>query len=255
MEASAKPVCHCSVEIRGLTVKKHDGVILDHIDLDVHHGEILALIGRNGAGKTTLLKALLGRCAYTGQVLYRNGQGQTVEKPRIGYVPQRLDFDRSAPITAGDLLCANSSRRPVWLGGSRQAKEKADAMLQKVGGSADLLSKRLGTLSGGELQRVLLAFALDPMPDLLLLDEPVSAVDRKGIGLFYDLVTSLRSEYHMPIILVSHDLPMCAGMPRWRQCWKRPFSAGAHRRKCWPRRRYRKFLDWGMSDGSFVWNH
>lgn len=135
MEASAKPVCHCSVEIRGLTVKKHDGVILDHIDLDVHHGEILALIGRNGAGKTTLLKALLGRCAYTGQVCYRNGQGQTVEKPRIGYVPQRLDFDRSAPITAGDLLCANSSRRPVWLGGSRQAKEKAAAMLQKVGGA------------------------------------------------------------------------------------------------------------------------
>ena len=61
-------------------------------------------------------------------------------------------------------------------------------------------------LSGGEMQRVLLAFALEPMPDMLLLDEPVSAVDRKGIEVFYDLVTSLRSEYHMPVILVSHDL-------------------------------------------------
>ena len=82
---------------------------------------------------------------------------------------------------------------------------RADAMLQKVGGK-NLLQKRLGSLSGGEMQRVLLAFALEPMPDMLLLDEPVSAVDRKGIEVFYDLVTSLRSEYHMPIILVSHDL-------------------------------------------------
>ena len=70
----------------------------------------------------------------------------------------------------------------------------------------DLLNKRLGSLSGGELQRILLAFALEPMPDLLLLDEPVSAVDRKGIGAFYELVTSLRHEYHMPVLLVSHDL-------------------------------------------------
>ena len=198
--------CQCSVSIRGLTVRKHDGLILDHIDLEVHHGEILALIGRNGAGKTTLLKALLGRCAYTGEIVYHNGQGEAVQKPRIGYVPQRLDFDRSAPITAADLLCANHSRRPVWLGTSPAARKKAAAMLKKVGGDPAILSKRLGSLSGGELQRVLLAFALAPMPDLLLLDEPVSAVDRKGIGLFYDLVTSLRSEYHMPIILVSHDL-------------------------------------------------
>lgn len=202
----APHTCQCSVSIQGLTVQKHDGLILDHIDLEVHHGEILALIGRNGAGKTTLLKALLGRCAYTGEIIYHNGQGETVQKPRIGYVPQRLDFDRSAPITAADLLCANHSRRPVWLGTSPIARKKAAAMLKKVGGDPAILSKRLGSLSGGELQRVLLAFALDPMPDLLLLDEPVSAVDRKGIGLFYDLVTSLRSEYHMPIILVSHDL-------------------------------------------------
>ena len=206
MENKTPPqTCRCSVSIRGLTVKKHDGLILDQIDLDVRHGEILALIGRNGAGKTTLLKALLGRCPYTGEIIYHNHRGQVIQKPRIGYVPQRLDFDRSAPITAADLLCANQSRRPVWLGCSPSAKKKAAAMLRKVGGDPALLSKRLGSLSGGELQRVLLAFALEPMPDLLLLDEPVSAVDRKGISLFYDLVTSLRSEYHMPIILVSHD--------------------------------------------------
>ena len=88
--------------------------------------------------------------------------------------------------------------------GKRRRKE-AESLLEKVGGQ-ELFQKKLGALSGGELQRVLLAFALDPLPDLLLLDEPVSAVDRKGVGVFYDLVTSLRSEYHMPVILVSHDL-------------------------------------------------
>ena len=182
--------CKCSTQIRGLTVRKRDGVIIHDVTLDVHHGEIMAIIGRNGAGKTTLLKALLGRIPYTGSITFTNPKGERVEKPRIGYVPQNMVFDRSTPMTVADMLCANLSSFPIWLG---HKKEK-------------LLQKRLGSLSGGEMQRVLLAFALEPMPDMLLLDEPVSAVDRKGIEVFYDLVTSLRSEYHMPVILVSHDL-------------------------------------------------
>ena len=185
--------CKCSTQIRGLTVRKRDGTIIHDVTLDVHHGEIMAIIGRNGAGKTTLLKALLGRIPYTGSILFTNPKGERVEKPRIGYVPQNMIFDRSTPMTVADMLCANLSKFPVWLGHKKEKMARADAM-------------RLGSLSGGEMQRVLLAFALEPMPDMLLLDEPVSAVDRKGIEVFYDLVTSLRSEYHMPVILVSHDL-------------------------------------------------
>ena len=90
--------------------------------------------------------------------------------------------------------------------GIKKTSSKKQRQCSKKVGARDLMNKRLGSLSGGELQRVLLSFALEPMPDLLLLDEPVSAVDRKGIEVFYDLVTSLRSEYHMPVILVSHDL-------------------------------------------------
>lgn len=198
--------CRCSVEIRDLTVKKHDGVILDHINLSVHHAQILALIGRNGAGKSTLLKALLGRIPYEGSVTFQDHDGRVVEKPHIGYVPQQLSFDRSAPVTVCDLLCAGLQKRPVWLRPKRAMREKAASMLQIAGAREEILDRRLGRLSGGELQRVLLAFALEPMPDLLLLDEPVSAVDRKGIQQFYDLVTSMREEYHMPVILVSHDL-------------------------------------------------
>lgn len=186
-------------------MRKRDGVIIHDVTLDVHHGEIMAIIGRNGAGKTTLLKALLGRIPYTGSITFTNPKGERVEKPRIGYVPQNMVFDRSTPMTVADMLCANLSAFPIWLGHKKEKMARAGAMLQKVGGK-NLLQKQLGNLSGGEMQRVLLAFALEPMPDMLLLDEPVSAVDRKGIEVFYDLVTSLRSEYHMPVILVSHDL-------------------------------------------------
>lgn len=198
--------CKCSTKIRNVTVKKRDGIILHDVSLDVHHGEILALIGRNGAGKTTLLKALLGRIPYTGTVTFINDVGEKVEHPRIGYVPQNLVFDRSTPVTVADMLCANMDAFPVWLGHKNAKLKRAEKMLQAVGANFSLLSKRLGSLSGGEMQRVLLAFALEPKPDLLLLDEPVSAVDRKGIEVFYDLVTSMRTEHQMPIILVSHDL-------------------------------------------------
>lgn len=198
-------VCHCSVKIEELSVRKESTEILNQVNLTANHGEILALIGRNGAGKTTLLKAILGQTPYTGRITYFNCQGKEITRPRIGYVPQFLAFDRSTPVTVEDLFCANRSRIPVWMSHGKKRQKEAESLLEKVGGTG-LFRKKLGALSGGELQRVLLAFALDPLPDLLLLDEPVSAVDRKGVGVFYDLVTSLRSEYHMPVILVSHDL-------------------------------------------------
>ena len=198
-------VCHCSVKIEELSVRKGSTEILNQVNLTANHGEILALIGRNGAGKTTLLKAILGQTPYSGRISYFNCQGKRIDRPRIGYVPQFLAFDRSTPVTVEDLFCANRSRIPVWMSHGKKRQKEAESLLEKVGGTG-MFRKKLGALSGGELQRVLLAFARDPLPDLLLLDEPVSAVDRKGVGVFYDLVTSLRSEYHMPVILVSHDL-------------------------------------------------
>ena len=179
---------------------------LQRVSFTLEEGKIYGLLGRNGAGKSTLLKALLGQIPYQGEIAFSDSKGDPVAKPCIGYVPQNLVFDRTTPVTAADMLCANHSRFPVWLGHRKEKLDRAAALLKKVGAGPDLLKKRLGSLSGGELQRVLLAFALEPRPDLLLLDEPVSAVDRRGIEAFYDLVTSMRQEYHMPVILVSHDL-------------------------------------------------
>ena len=197
--------CKCSLEIKNLSVKRDGREILSGVSFDAHHAEITALIGRNGAGKTTLLKAILKRFSYSGDIIYYNPEGKIVKNPKIGYVPQNTVFDKSSPVSVADFLCANASLTPVWIRHSKKAYENAKSILKKVGGE-DLIDKPLSALSGGEMQRVLLAFALDPMPDLLLLDEPVSAVDRKGIEAFYDVVCSLQKEYHMPILLVSHDL-------------------------------------------------
>lgn len=203
-------VCHCSVKIEELSVRKGSTEILNQVNLTANHGEILALIGRNGAGKTTLLKAILGQTPYSGRISYFNCQGKRIDRPRIGYVPQFLAFDRSTPVTVEDLFCANRSRIPVWMSHGKKRQKEAESLLEKVGGTG-LFRKKLGALSGGELQRVLLAFALDPLPDLLLLDEPVSAVDRKGVGVF------LR-----PGDLPAERIPYAcdSGIPRSRTCEK-----------------------------------
>lgn len=200
-----KQQCHCSVKIQNLGVKRGGRIILNNVSLNVNHGEILALIGKNGAGKTTLLKAIINSVDYSGRITFFNSKGQKITNPKIGYVPQSLRFERDTPMTVLDLFCTNSNNMPIWLGRSRQRTKKAYELLSKVG-AEEYLHKSIGKLSGGELQRVLLAFAIDPMPDILLLDEPVSAIDRNGISKFYSLLTSMRSEYHMPIIIVSHDL-------------------------------------------------
>ena len=98
-------VCHCSVKIEELSVRKGSTEILNQVNLTANHGEILALIGRNGAGKTTLLKAILGQTPYSGRISYFNCQGKRIDRPRIGYVPQFLAFDRSTPVTVEDLFC------------------------------------------------------------------------------------------------------------------------------------------------------
>jgi zinc transport system ATP-binding protein len=191
----------------GVTIGEH--VILEHINLHMHCGELTALIGPNGAGKTTLLRSILGEVPHHGELRFMPFGQRGNRAPHIGYVPQRLELDAQAPVTVQDLFAAAASHWPVWLGVRRQVRAQSLAALAVVG-AEPLLEQRLGQLSGGQLQRVLLALALAPVPEILLLDEPVAGVDQAGVALFYQMISKLRRDYDLSILLISHDLLACA---------------------------------------------
>ncbi|MGL6104743.1 metal ABC transporter ATP-binding protein [Romboutsia sp.] len=199
----------CCTEINNLSVKKGEEEILKDINLNVNCGELMAIIGQNGAGKSTLLKVIIGEDSYSGNLYFTDGDKKLSRKPIIGYVPQKLDFDYSSPISVLDFFCAIHSNRPSYLHHSEEVKDKCIQSLIKVNGEG-LINKKLGVLSGGELQRVLLALALEPTPDILLLDEPISGIDQNGLKMFYNIVSDLRRNYDLSIILVSHDFNLVA---------------------------------------------
>lgn len=197
----------CSVDIKNLSVVAEGDVLLRDINTSFHCGQLTALIGKNGAGKTTLIKAILGQRSYTGEISFLSHEDGIIRRPTIGYVPQQLIFDKSTPISVADFCLAGTEKKPLWLGGKRAGLKDLKERLEVLEIS-HCLNKRLGDLSGGELQKVMLAAALNPTPDLLILDEPVSGVDASGLEIFYKTVTTLRDTYHTAILLVSHDLSL-----------------------------------------------
>ncbi len=195
----------CKISVNNLSVKKGADVLLSDVSFQLHCGELTALIGVNGAGKTTLVKSILGEIRHEGSVSFESHHGEKINKVTIGYVPQHLHFDRSAPVSVEDFLLAGRTNTPVFLGRKKALLEEIDEALENVG-CLDLKKRRLGELSGGELQRVMLVNALYPLPELLILDEPVSGVDAKGSEIFYESILNLKKNYHMAIAMVSHDL-------------------------------------------------
>ena len=198
-------LCCTKIEHFGVNIGKNQ--ILQNVNIHIHCGELTALIGPNGAGKSTLFKAMLGELSHTGELKYLSSTGRHNGHPIIGYVPQTLSLDRSSPANVMDLFMASGSRRPAWLPATQKTKHQIIGYLERTG-AGYLVDRRLGALSGGELQRVLLAMALQPIPDLLLLDEPVTGVDQNGLKAFYDQVSSLRAMYDLSIIMVTHDLDL-----------------------------------------------
>ena len=195
----------CSIEMKNISVISGEDNLMDNVNLTFHCGELTALIGKNGAGKTTLLKTLLGERHYKGKISFTDHHGTVLPVPKIGYVPQHLDFDKSMPVSVADFIAAAKGGNAVWFGKNKKMKESIQKMLDDME-CGYLADRRLGALSGGELQRVLLALATDPVPELLVLDEPVSGVDVAGLDLFYKRIMELRDEQHMAVLLVSHDL-------------------------------------------------
>lgn len=199
----------CCTKIKSFGVSLGGTEILRNVNLHIHCGDLTAIIGPNGAGKSTLLKAILGEIPHTGELQFLDAKNEGTTKPSIGYVPQKLDLDSSSPTSVLDLFAAAQTRMPIWFSYPRKMSERVKETLARTQ-AEHLINKRLGALSGGELQRVLLALALDPIPHLLLLDEPVSGIDQKGLELFYKTLSILRQNYDLSIILVSHDLNLVA---------------------------------------------
>lgn len=194
----------CRIELEKVGVTAGGDTLLSDISFHIHCGQLTALVGPNGGGKTTLIRALLHQVPHVGKIRHVDAHGHDFPAPRIGYVPQQLTFDREMPLTVADLMVAAVSKRPVWLGHSKKARETVMQALKETN-AVSLADKRLGTLSGGEMQRVLLAMALMPLPDLLVLDEPVSGMDQNGLSLFLQTVNDLRHSHHLGILMVSHD--------------------------------------------------
>ena len=167
-----------------------------------------ALLGLNGAGKTTLLRALIREVPYEGSVRFHCGHDHSKPTPEhIGYVPQRLRIDGSLSLTVLDLFGLCLRRRPLFFGLGKRFRARVVGLLEKVG-VARMVDRAVDKLSGGELQRVLLALALEPQPELLLLDEPAAGIDFKSQQKFYDLIADLNRNSGVTVLLVSHELSM-----------------------------------------------
>jgi zinc transport system ATP-binding protein len=190
--STAHPHTGSVLEVDRLSVRFGNTDVLRGLTLRVHQGASLAIIGPNGAGKTVLLRALIGAIPHEGVVRWADGS-------RVGYVPQKLDLERDIPITGRDFLRARLSL-------AHDSSTKLSEVLQRVGVSPETANKPVGTISGGQFQRLLLAFALLGNPSVLLLDEPTAGVDEPGQEQINLLLRRLQQDQNLTIVFISHDL-------------------------------------------------
>jgi len=185
------------LEVKDLTVRFNGILALDHVSFTIEKEAIIAVIGPNGSGKTTLLKAILGLVPSQGEVrIFSQPLRQVL--PQVGYVPQRFAFDPGFPLTVEEfinLTCRTPKKLPVH------------GVLDEVGMN-EFKGKLIGELSGGQLQRVLLAHALLHRPRILFLDEATSGIDIEGQSDFYSTIQRLNREHGTTIMMVSHEISM-----------------------------------------------
>jgi zinc transport system ATP-binding protein len=199
---------HC-IKVKHLGVEFNEHVVLDDVNLHMHCGSLTAVIGKNGAGKSTLIRAMLDDIPHTGEIEFRNTENGKMRKLKIGYVPQSINIEKNTPVSVYDMLASFESRHPVFLHKNRNTYAKIREAL-RVFEAEDLIDRQVCNLSGGQLQRVLLSLAIMDRPNLLLLDEPVSGIDRSGMELFFQTMDYLKKHYDLAIILISHDLEYVA---------------------------------------------
>ncbi len=177
------------LEVKNLTVELRGEKIIDNLSFSLKPKEILVVLGPNGAGKTVLLKTLLNLLPYKGEIIWQKGV-------KIGYVPQKILQTKDLPLTVEDFFCFKKVK-----------KEKILEVLYSVGIKEEsALRKKMAELSFGQLQRVLIAWAIVEEPSVLLFDEPTAGIDIGGEETIYNLLENLRQKKEMTILLVSHEL-------------------------------------------------
>ncbi len=181
-----------ALDVEGLSVRLGGNEVLRDLSFSVPGGSALAVIGPNGAGKTVLFRALIGALPHGGMVRWAAGT-------RIGYVPQKLDIERDLPVTGRDFLRAKADV-------SGASGTDAARTLELVNLSPSAADQPIGAFSGGQFQRLLLAFALMGKPTVLLFDEPTAGVDEPGEERLYEMIHRLQEAERLTLLLISHEL-------------------------------------------------
>ncbi|MEM1574432.1 MAG: metal ABC transporter ATP-binding protein [Nitrososphaerota archaeon] len=178
------------LKVKNLNVELNGEKILENLSFEVKEGEVLAILGPNGAGKTVLLKTLLKLFPYKGEIEWKSGI-------KIGYVPQRLPFIKDIPISVKEFFKLKNA-----------SENEAKNILNLIGLEEKILEKKIGDLSSGQFQRILVGWALVLSPQVLLFDEPMAGIDIGGQESIYYLLEKLRKEKNLTILLVTHDLSL-----------------------------------------------
>lgn len=227
------------IQISELTVGyEHNPPILDKINLTVYQNDFLGIIGPNGGGKTTLLKAILGLVQpRSGKIgFYKNGQPE--DKINIGYLPQITQIDKKFPISVHDVILSGIPPRRNLISRYTPSQKNRVAEVAEKMGVSQFLSSPIGDLSGGQLQRTLLGRAIVDEPDLLILDEPNSYVDKRFETNFYNILQQIN--LNTAIIMVSHDVGTVISLVKNIACVNRGlhYHAGSNITTEWLREYY-----------------
>jgi len=179
---------HFILKVKKLTVGLDNQNIIENLSFQVKRGDVITILGPNGAGKTILLRTLLGLLPHEGEIEWESGI-------KIGYVPQRLSFIKDIPLSVNDFFKLKKS-----------SEKETKQILDSVGFREDFLKKKMGDISSGQFQRVLIAWALIKNPQVLLFDEPTTGIDISGEETVYNLLAKLKLERNLTMLLVTHDL-------------------------------------------------